>query len=98
MLKMAMRGIEGPMGLTGVPGPQGPPGPEGSKGEPGDSGEPVGFNNESLISKTMFTNCRVYQDYEEKLVFLGEKVKEVNLEEMAKEALQVLWVQKVSKA
>lgn len=37
---LAMRGIEGPMGLTGVPGPEGPPGPQGQKGEPGDVGEP----------------------------------------------------------
>lgn len=37
---LAMRGIEGPMGLTGVPGPDGPPGSQGSKGEPGDMGEP----------------------------------------------------------
>lgn len=41
LLKMAMRGIEGPMGLTGIPGPEGPPGNDGIKGEPGDIGEPV---------------------------------------------------------
>lgn len=40
---MAMRGIEGPMGLTGIPGPEGPTGSEGPKGEQGDVGEPVTF-------------------------------------------------------
>lgn len=38
---MAMRGVQGPMGLTGIPGPEGPPGPIGIKGEPGDIGETV---------------------------------------------------------
>jgi len=37
---LAMRGVEGPMGLTGVPGPDGPLGPQGQKGEPGEIGEP----------------------------------------------------------
>lgn len=37
---LAMRGIEGPMGLTGIPGLEGPMGPQGQKGEPGDIGEP----------------------------------------------------------
>lgn len=37
---LAMRGIEGPMGLTGISGPEGPPGPQGEKGELGDVGEP----------------------------------------------------------
>ena len=37
---LAMRGIEGPMGLTGIPGPEGLPGSQGQKGESGDIGEP----------------------------------------------------------
>jgi collagen type V/XI/XXIV/XXVII alpha len=37
---LAIRGIEGPMGLTGISGPEGQPGSQGQKGEPGDIGEP----------------------------------------------------------
>lgn len=37
---LAIRGIEGPVGLTGIPGLEGPPGSRGQKGEPGDIGEP----------------------------------------------------------